>query len=50
LATGRAYRGGTSIEEVFKNAETGEQIIRHTITRGGEILHETFRTYSKFGG
>jgi RHS repeat-associated protein len=49
-ATGRAYRGGTSIEEVFKNAETGEQIIRHTITRGGEILHETFRTYSKFGG
>ncbi len=48
-ATGRAYRGGTSIEEVFKNAETGEQIIRHTITRGGEILHETFRTYSKFG-
>lgn len=49
-ATGRAYRGGTSIEEVFKNAETGEQIIRHTITRGGKILHETFRMYSKFGG
>lgn len=47
-ATGRAYRGETSIEEVFKNAETGEQIIRHTITRGGEILHERFRTYSKF--
>ncbi|MEW6744303.1 MAG: hypothetical protein AB1486_16235 [Planctomycetota bacterium] len=49
-ASGRAYRGGTSIEEVFRNAETGERIIRHTITRGGEILYETFRTYSKFGG
>jgi hypothetical protein len=47
-ATGRAYKDATSIEEVFRHTETGERIIRHTIVRGEEILHETFRTYSKF--
>lgn len=48
-ATGRAFRGGTSIEEVFENTESGEEIVRHTIVRGEELLHETFRPYAKFG-
>jgi RHS repeat-associated protein len=48
-ATGRAFRGGTSIEEVFVNQETGERLVRHTIVRAGEVLHETFRPYAKFG-
>lgn len=49
-AVGRAYRGGTSIEEVFVNQETGQRLVRHTIVRDGEILHETYREYVKFGG
>jgi hypothetical protein len=48
-ATGRAYKGATSIEEVFKNTQTGETIVRHRIVRGDEMLHETFRPYAKFG-
>jgi hypothetical protein len=49
-ATGRAYRGGTSIEEVFVNQDTGQQLVRHTIMRDDEILHETFRNVARFGG
>ena len=49
-ATGRAYRGATSIEEVFVNQESGQRLVRHVIVRGEEILHETFRTFAKFGG
>lgn len=48
-ATGRVYLGGTSMEEMFVNIETGMRLYRHIIVRGGEILHETFREYSKFG-
>ena len=48
-ATGRAYKGATSIEEVFEHAQTGERMVRHTIVRGEEVLHETYRTYAKFG-
>lgn len=48
-ATGRAFRGGTSIEEVFVNQDTGQQLVRHTIMRGDELLHETFREVAKFG-
>lgn len=48
-AAGRAYRGGTSMEEVFVNRQTGERIIRHTVVRGQQVLHETFRAYGKFG-
>lgn len=44
----RAYRGATSIEEIFENPETGERIVRHTIVRGEELLHETFRPYAKY--
>ena len=48
-ATGRTYRGGTSIEEVFERGV--DRLIRHRIYGpNGEILHETFRPYAKFGG
>ena len=47
-ATGRAYSGATSIEELLtKGSETS---IRHgTIDGTGEVLHETYRPYGKFG-
>lgn len=47
-ATGRTYRGGLSIEEVF---ERGDQwLVRHRIyDAAGDIVHETFRPYGKFG-
>lgn len=48
-AVGRAYRGGVSIEEVFVDKATGERIVRHTIVRGNEVLHETFRATAKLG-
>jgi hypothetical protein len=48
-ATAKAYRGGTSIEEVFVNPQSGERIVHHTVVRGEEVLHETFRPYAKFG-
>jgi len=38
-----------SIEAVFVNGETGEQLIRYTIYRGEKLLHETFRLFAKFG-
>ena len=45
----RQAGGGTSIEEVYRHASTGEQLIRHYIrTNQGDIIHETFRTFSKF--
>ena len=47
-AAGRAYRGGTSIEEVFERGT--ERLVRHRIyDPNGEIMHETFRPYAKFG-
>jgi hypothetical protein len=49
-ATGRAYRGATNIEDVFMNQETGQRLIRHSIWRGDDMLHETFREVAKFGG
>lgn len=48
-AAGKAYRGATSMEEVFINRQTGERIVRHTIVRGQQVVHETFRAYGKFG-
>lgn len=45
----KRLQGATSIEEVFVQSETGQRVIRHTIVRGGEVLHETFRPYAKFG-
>jgi hypothetical protein len=46
-AKGKAYRGGTSVEEWYRNSETGEELFRHVIERGDEVLHENVRTYSK---
>jgi RHS repeat-associated protein len=47
-ATGKAYRGGMSIEEVFERG--GDRLVRHRIYGSdGDILHETFRPYAKFG-
>jgi hypothetical protein len=37
------------MEEVFVHQQTGERLIRHTVFKDGEILHETFRPFSKFG-
>lgn len=46
--TGRAYRGGTSIEEVFERGT--DRLVRHRIYGpNGEVLHETFRPNAKFG-
>ena len=45
----KRLQGATSMEEVFVHQQTGERLIRHTIFKDGEILHETFRPYSKFG-
>jgi len=47
-ASGRIYRGGTSIEEVFARGD--QWLVRHRIyDSAGNILHETFRPYAKFG-
>ena len=46
-ATAKRYKGGTSIEEVFKHGS--DQLVRHRIySASGKILHETFRPYAKF--
>ena len=37
------------MEEIFVNQDTGERLVRHTIFKDGEILHETFRPFAKFG-
>jgi RHS repeat-associated protein len=48
-ATSRSYQGGVSLEEVFEKGQ--ETLVRHTIYSGsGDILHQTFRPYAKFGG
>ena len=47
-ASGRIYRGGTSIEEVFSRGD--QWLVRHRIyDAAGEVVHETFRPYAKFG-
>jgi hypothetical protein len=47
-ATGKTYRGGTSIEEVFERGT--DRLVRHRIYGpSGDILHERFRPYAKFG-
>jgi hypothetical protein len=47
-AMSRTYRGGLSIEEAF---ERGDQwLVRHRIyDEAGNVVHETFRPYGKFG-
>lgn len=47
-ATARAYRGATSIEEVFVRGN--DWLVRHRVVDdAGTILHETFREIAKFG-
>jgi hypothetical protein len=47
-ASGRIYRGGTSIEEVFTSGD--QWLVRHQVYDStGDLLHETFRPYAKFG-
>jgi hypothetical protein len=47
-ATSRTYRGGLSIEEVFTRGD--EWLVRHRIyDAAGNVVHETFRPYAKFG-
>ncbi len=46
----KRYEGATSLEEVWVNTETGELVVRHTVVRGSELLHERFREFAKFGG
>lgn len=47
-ARARAYRGGTSIEEVFRRGD--DILVRHRIYgNNGRVLHETFRPDAKFG-
>ncbi len=45
----KRLQGATSMEEIFVNQDTGERLVRHTIFKDGEILHETFRPFAKFG-
>ncbi len=48
-ATAKIYRGGTSIEEIFTRGDD-DWLVRHRIYgSGGDILHETYRPYAKFG-
>jgi RHS repeat-associated protein len=47
-ATGRRYRGGLNVEEVFERGS--ERLVRHRIYGpGGDILKESYRPYAKFG-
>lgn len=42
-ARGRRYRGGQSIEIVYRNMHTGELVTRHRIEKSGKIVHDHFR-------
>ncbi len=42
-ARGRRYRGGQSIETVYKNSHTGELVTRPRIEKEGKIVHDHFR-------
>lgn len=47
-ATGRAFRGGTSMEEVFMRGD--QYLVRHRIYGpGGDMLKESFRPWARFG-
>ncbi len=40
--------GSLSIEEIFRRGD--DWLVRHRIYgQGGEVLHDTFRPYAKFG-
>src|SRR5690349_1679370 len=42
-STARRLQGGTSIERVYTHTQTGERLIRHSIVKGGEVLHSSVR-------
>jgi RHS repeat-associated protein len=43
-ATGKKYGGGTSVEETYRNRETGQVVERHRIyDRNGEVVHDHYR-------
>lgn len=45
-ATGRAYRGGESVQEILKHKKTGVVVIRHKIIREGKVQHYHFKPAS----
>lgn len=42
-AKGTRYKGGKSIQEVYRNKQTGEIITRHRIVKSGRVEHDHFR-------
>jgi RHS repeat-associated protein len=47
-ATGKKARGGSSVQEVYTNKETGETIVRHTLyDKNGKKIDEHFRPLAK---
>jgi hypothetical protein len=42
-AKGTRYKGGKSIQEVYRNKESGEIITRHRIVKSGRVEHDHFR-------
>jgi RHS repeat-associated protein len=43
-ATNRDFKGGTSVDEKFRNKQTGQEIEKHKIIdRNGKIVHDHFR-------
>lgn len=46
-ASGRKYRGATSIQKIYRNKKTGQTITAHTIQKNGRILDQHYRPYAK---
>jgi hypothetical protein len=43
-ATGNHFKGGTSVEEKYRNKNTGQEIEKHKIIdQNGEVAHEHYR-------
>ena len=45
-ATGKAYRGGESVQEILRHKNLGIIIIRHKIIREGKVQHYHFKPAS----
>jgi len=43
------HRGAISIEQAWRNRETGKTVYRHVIAVGDQIVHETYRAFSRRG-
>jgi RHS repeat-associated protein len=47
-ATAHNFKNGVSIQETFRNVDTGQEITRHMIVRGDDVLHGPhFRPFAK---